>query len=170
MDRNKIPHDPCHLGSSSGVSKMISEPMVRSVKTRLPLSPIGPKRASLGPHHLGVTLGASKRFLSQWYIWCEPCTHLAQTLTLSPKGLKWDSTWPRHLWVSSGASKTTSDLWYVRRELCSYLASRLTLFPNGLKWASTWALLARRTIGWVQNNLCAYGTFCANRAPILHRD
>jgi hypothetical protein len=33
MDWNDIPHDQCHLGDPSGVSVMISEPMVRSVQT-----------------------------------------------------------------------------------------------------------------------------------------
>jgi hypothetical protein len=32
MDQNKIAHDPRHLGVSSGASKMISEPVVRSVQ------------------------------------------------------------------------------------------------------------------------------------------
>jgi len=30
---NEIPHDPRHLGAPSGVSKMFSEPMVRSTQT-----------------------------------------------------------------------------------------------------------------------------------------
>jgi hypothetical protein len=29
MDRNELPLEPCHLGVPSGVSKMITEPMVR---------------------------------------------------------------------------------------------------------------------------------------------
>jgi hypothetical protein len=33
MDRNKIPHDPCHLEHPSGASKMIFEPMVRLTQT-----------------------------------------------------------------------------------------------------------------------------------------
>jgi hypothetical protein len=32
MDQNVIPHDPRHLGVPSGVSKMISEPVVRLVQ------------------------------------------------------------------------------------------------------------------------------------------
>jgi hypothetical protein len=32
-DRNEIPYDPRHIGVASGVSKMISEPMVCSVQT-----------------------------------------------------------------------------------------------------------------------------------------
>ena len=35
MERREIPHDPRHLGVPSGASKMISEPLVRSVKTVL---------------------------------------------------------------------------------------------------------------------------------------
>jgi hypothetical protein len=33
MERNEIPHDPRHLGVPSGVSKMISKPMVRLAQT-----------------------------------------------------------------------------------------------------------------------------------------
>jgi hypothetical protein len=33
MDQNEIPHDPRHLGVLSGVSKMIFEPVFRSVQT-----------------------------------------------------------------------------------------------------------------------------------------
>jgi hypothetical protein len=51
---------------------------------------------------------------------------------------------------------------------CNYLASRLALSPNGPKRASTWASSPRSIIGCIQNNFWAYGTFGANRAPILH--
>jgi hypothetical protein len=33
MDRNGIPHEPCHLAIPSGASKMISKPMVHSAQT-----------------------------------------------------------------------------------------------------------------------------------------
>ena len=33
MERSEIPHDPRHLGVPPGVSKIISEPMVRSTQT-----------------------------------------------------------------------------------------------------------------------------------------
>jgi hypothetical protein len=59
-------------------------------------------------------------------------------------------------------------LQYVRHKLCTYLESRLALSPNGLKQASTRASSPRSTIGCVQNNLWAHGTFDANCAPILH--
>jgi hypothetical protein len=65
--------------------------------------------------------------------------------------------------------KWLSSLWYVQRKLCTYLVSRFTLSPNGLKRASTWGWSPSSTIGSVQNNSWAYGTFSATRAPILHR-
>jgi hypothetical protein len=46
--------------------------------------------------------------------------------------------------------------------------SRLALSPNRLKWASNWASSPRTTIGCIQNDIWAYVTFNANRAPILH--
>jgi hypothetical protein len=60
-------------------------------------------------------------------------------------------------------------LWYVRHKPCTYLASRLALSPNGLNRPSTWASSPRSTIGCIQNDFWAWGTFGANRAPILHR-
>jgi hypothetical protein len=59
-------------------------------------------------------------------------------------------------------------LWYVQRKPCTYLASRFALSQNIPKRASAWATPPRSTIGCVQNDLCVYGTFGANRAPILH--
>jgi hypothetical protein len=60
-------------------------------------------------------------------------------------------------------------LCYVRRKPCINLASRLALSPNRLKWNSTWPMSPRRSIGCIQNNFWAYGTFGANRAPIWHQ-
>jgi hypothetical protein len=48
----------------------------------------------LEPHHLGVSLGASKGFLSLCYFWRKLCTYLASTQSLSPNRPKQDSTWP----------------------------------------------------------------------------
>jgi hypothetical protein len=65
--------------------------------------------------------------------------------------------------------KWLRSLWYVRRKPCTYLASRLALSPYGLKSASTWALSPESTVGCFQNDFWTYGTFGANRIPILHR-
>jgi hypothetical protein len=59
-------------------------------------------------------------------------------------------------------------LWYVWRKPCTYLAPTLTPYLNGLKRDSTWPPSPRSSIGCVQNDFWAYGTFGVNRAPILH--
>jgi hypothetical protein len=41
----------------------------------------------------------------------------------------------------------------------TYLASRFALSPNGPKWASTWASSSSNSIGCIENNFLAYGTF-----------
>jgi hypothetical protein len=64
--------------------------------------------------------------------------------------------------------KLFMSLWYVWHKPCTYLASRLALSPNGPIRASNWATSPRSTICCVQNVFWAYGTFSANRAPILH--
>jgi hypothetical protein len=56
--------------------------------------------------------------------------------------------------------------WYIWRKPCTYLGPTLTPSLNGLKWASTWASSPRSSIGFVQNDSWAYGTFDANHAPI----
>jgi hypothetical protein len=82
MDLNKLPLEPHRLGVSSGASKMISEPMVRSAQTvhiftpTITQYPNGPKRDSTGPTHLGVPSVASKTIF-------EPMVRLAQTAHLS---------------------------------------------------------------------------------------
>jgi hypothetical protein len=53
-------------------------------------------------------------------------------------------------------------MWYVRRKLCTYLAPTLTLSPNGPKRDSTWPTSLRSSIGCIQNNFWAYGTFGLN--------
>jgi hypothetical protein len=85
MDRNKIPHDPRHLGVQSGMSKMISKPMVLLAKT----------------------------VHQSWF-------------------------------KISTISKRTE------------MSFHLSLGPT-------------TAVRCIQNDLCAYDTFGANRAPILHR-
>jgi hypothetical protein len=60
-------------------------------------------------------------------------------------------------------------LWYVRHKPCTYFASRLALYSNGLHRASTCASSPRSTIGCVQNDSWACGTFGTTHAPILQR-
>jgi hypothetical protein len=111
----------------------------------------------LEPRHLGVPSGAQTVHLS--------CTN---TNTIS----KWIETRFQMTNVTEKIHRVRPkwflSLWYVRRKLCTYLASRLALCLNRPKWASTWATSPRSTIGCIQNDFCAFGTFGANRAPILH--
>jgi hypothetical protein len=138
--------------------------------SRLALSPNGLNWASTWASHLGAPSGATKMI-------SEPMVRLAQTVQLpyvkistiskrnetsihlSPVTLEY--YWVRPKWFLS--------LWYVQHKPCTYLASRLALPPNGMKRASTWALSSRSTIGCVQNDFWAYGTFGANHGPILRR-
>jgi hypothetical protein len=64
---SEIPHDPHHQGVPSGVSKIISEPMVPSTQTvhlsRIKISTISKMeriKLLVELRHLGVPLGASK--------------------------------------------------------------------------------------------------------------
>jgi len=77
---------------------------------------------------------------------------------------------PRHLGVPSNVSKMISEPMVRLAQTVHYLALRLTLSPNRLKRASTRPLSPRSTIGCAQSDFRSYGTFGANRAPILHWD
>jgi hypothetical protein len=63
--------------------------------------------------------------------------------------------------------KRFSNLWYARRKPCTYLALILRLSPNGPKWDSMCPRSPRCSIGCVQCDFRAYGTFSANRATYL---
>ena len=139
------------------MSKIISEPMVRSTQTVnlscIKISTISKQSVlSLGSHHLGVPSGASKMI-------SKPMVRLAQNVHLSctntntvckQKEVRFHMI--RHQGVSLVASKRFLSLWYNRRKPCSYLASRLALSPNGPKRASTSATSPSGTIECVQND------------------
>ena len=61
-------------------------------------------------------------------------------------------------------------LWYVCCKTCTYLAPIRTVSPNGPKRDSTLPMSPMSSIGCIQNDCRAYGTFDANRAPILRQD
>jgi hypothetical protein len=116
MEQNKIRHDPRHLVVPSGASKMIFETTVRSVQTIhlycVKISTIS-KQTETSFHLCLITSEYHrvhpKQFLSLWYVWHNPCTYLAPTLTPSQNGLKHDSTSPKSPRVPSGASKMVSN-------------------------------------------------------------
>jgi hypothetical protein len=140
-----------------------------------------------------------KWFLSLLYVQRKPCNYLASRLGLCPNEPKWASTWAYdtfgvNLHLSCTHTNTISkrietrfnrthiteefhrvrpnrfsSLWYFHRKLCTNLASKLALSPNGPKRVSSWDSQPRSTIGCIQNDFWAYGTFGTNHTPILHR-
>ena len=83
MERNKIPNDPRHLGVPSSVSKMISEPMVRSTQTMhlscvkiSIMSKNDRNELPLEPRHLVVPSSASTTI-------SDLMVHLGQSMHLS---------------------------------------------------------------------------------------
>ena len=76
---------------------------------------------------------------------------------------------PRHLGVPSVRLKRCLSLWYVWRKPCNYLAPTLTLSPNSSKQDSTRPTSPRSSIGCVETDFRAYGTFGANRSTIWHQ-
>jgi predicted Zn-ribbon and HTH transcriptional regulator len=120
--------------------------------------------------HLGVSSGACKMISN-------PMVHLAQTVQLSCSDT---NTISKQTEIRFDMTHVTKEfrrvhpklllrLCYVRCKQCIYLALRLALSPNRPKQASTWASSPRRTIGCVQSEFQAYGSFGTNHAPILLR-
>jgi hypothetical protein len=120
-----------------------------------------------GPCHQEVRSTASKMI-------SKPMVHSVQTVPLSCVRIstisKWTVTsihfslvtWEYH----QVPQKRFMSLWYIWRKPCTYLAPTLTLSPNGLKRDSTWPSSPTSSIGCIQNNFWACGTFGANCAPI----
>jgi hypothetical protein len=110
-----------------------------------------------------------KWFSSIWYVRQKLSTYLASRLALSPNRPSF------HLSLIASEyhgvrPKWFLSRWYVWRKLCTYLAPALTLSPNRKKWDCIWPTSPRSSIGCIQNDFWAYGTFDANRAPILHQN
>jgi hypothetical protein len=178
MDRNEILHDPRLLGVQSGAPKMISEHTVRSAQTVhlswIKISTVSKRTETsfpFEPHHLGVPSGASKT-ISEFMVQLAQTVHLSciETNTIS----KWIET-SFHLSLVTQEyhpvhPKQFLCLWYIWRKPFTYRALKLTLSPNGPKQHSTRPTSPRSSIGCVQNDFWAYGTFSANRSPILSQN
>jgi hypothetical protein len=76
--------------------------------------------------------------MSQWYIWCKPCTYLTLTLNFLQMERSEIPHDPHHLGVPSVASKRISEPVVRSMQTCPFLGSRLPLCPNWLKRASAW--------------------------------
>jgi hypothetical protein len=123
----------------------------------------------LEPRHLRVPSGVCKTI-------SKPMIRLAQTMQLSCTNTNDLSKQIKTRFHKTHVTlefyrvrpKPFPSLWHVQRKPCIYLASSLALSPNRPNRASTWASSPRSTIGCVQNDLWAYGTFGANHAYISH--
>jgi hypothetical protein len=111
MDRNELPVEPRNLGVPSGVSKMISEPVVRLTQI-MHLSctntNIINKRIGTRFHMTTTTYYFNwvrpRLFLSLWYVRRKLSTYLASRLALNELLVE-----PHHLRVPLGSSKMISE-------------------------------------------------------------
>jgi hypothetical protein len=118
--------------------------------------------------HLRVLSGACKTI-------SDPMVCLAQTVHLSCTDTNTISKWAKMRFDMTHVTlefhrvrpKPFLMLWYVWHKQCFYLVSRLVLSSNGLNRASTWASSPKSTIGCVQNDFWAYGTFGAKPCTYL---
>jgi hypothetical protein len=175
-DRNKLPFEPRHLGVPSTASKTIFCGYSTFDANRAPILhwnlhylQMDRNELSFEPRQPGVSSGASKTI-------SDPMVRLAQIVHLSCMKTNTTSKRTERRFYRTHVTlefhrvrpKWFLRLWYVWCKLWIYLAPRLTLYPNGPKWDSTWPTSPRSSIESVQNDFRAYGTFGANRAPMLH--
>jgi hypothetical protein len=112
----------------------------------------------------------SRKFLSLWCVWHKPHTHLASRLALSPDGLKQASTRASSPGVSSDASKMIYELMvYLVQTVHLYFTNTNTISKR-TKTRFHMTHSFRTSIGCVQDDFRAYGTFFTNRGPILRQD
>ena len=168
---------PHHLVVPSGASKTISEPMVRLAQT-MHLSCTAANTVSkqkreipLDPRHLGVPSGASKTISDIMVCSVQTvqlsCVKISTISKQTETSFHWRLVTKEHHWLRPKWFLSLSHIW---RKPCTYLALTLTLFPNRPKQDSTWPTSPRSSIGCIWNNFRAYGTFGANREPILRQD
>jgi hypothetical protein len=173
-DQNEVLLEPHHLGVSSGVSKMISEPMVCSAQTVHSLAPmltpslIGLKQDSTWPTSPRSSIGCVQN--NCWANGTFVVNHAPFCVNVSTISKRIETSFHLNLVTSEYHGvrpKQLLSLWYVWHKSCTYLALTLTPSPNGPKWELTWPASPRGSIGCVQNDFCAYGTFSTNCASIL---
>jgi hypothetical protein len=116
------------------------------------------------PHHQGVPSGSSKMI-------SEPKVRLAQTMHLSciqtdRNEIPHDA---RHVGVPSGASKMIFESMVRSAQTVHLSCIKNSTISKWTEMCFLLILITRSTIRCVYNDFWAYGTFGANRAPILHR-
>jgi hypothetical protein len=107
------------------------------------------------PHHQGVISGSSKRI-------SDPKVCLAQTMQLSCIQMDQNEIQhdPRHVGVPFGASKTIFETMVRSVQTVHLSCIKNSIISKQTETSSIWC---------IQNDFRNYGTFSANRAPILHR-
>jgi hypothetical protein len=106
-------------------------------------------------------------FLSQRYVRRKPCTNLASSVALSPNGSTELPLQPRHLGVPSSLSKTIFMPLVCSVQTVLQPCTDTNIVPE---WTKTRFHTTRITYEFHQVRpklFMAYGTFGANRAPIL---
>jgi hypothetical protein len=93
--------------------------------------------------------------------------HLAQTIHLSFNEIPDD---PRHLGVPSVASKIVSEAMVRLAQTMQLSSIKISTITKWIEMSFHLILKPRSAIRFIRNDLCAYGTIGANRAPILHRN
>jgi hypothetical protein len=157
----ELPFHPCHLGVPSGASKIIFMPMVHLVQT-----------VHLSCVKINTIPRWTKRIIHFTHVTKEiyPCAYLSQRLTLCPNGPKRASTWltsprstSRCAWHDFHARGTHS------AQTVHVSCVKIKTIPKRIETSFLWTNITS-TIGYVQNDFHARGTFGTNHAPILRRD
>jgi hypothetical protein len=177
IDSNKLPLEPHHLGVSSSASKTISKPMVRSAQTMhlycTDTNTIS-KRTEMR-FHLTHSYRTSIRCVQDGFqAYGMFDTNHAPILRQNWHYLQTDSNKlplnPRHLRVSSGASKTISEPMVHSAQTVHLYCTDTNTIPKRTKPRFHMTHSSRTSIGCVQDDFRAYGTFGTNHTPILHQD
>jgi hypothetical protein len=176
MDRNETPQEPHHLGVPSASSKTISKPRVRLAQIvphlapTLTPSPNGPKQDLLWPTSIRSSIRCVQNDFWAHATFSANCAPYVNFSAIS----KWSETsFPLSLVTYEYhrvRPKQFMSLWYIWRKICAYLSLTLTPSLNVPNWDSTRATSPRSSIGCIQNDFQAFGTFGVNYAPILHQD
>jgi hypothetical protein len=170
-DRNELPPEPRHLGVPSGASKIISNPMVRLSKPctylarTLTPSSNGPKPDLTWPMSPTGSIGCVQNDFQVYGMFSamRQYLHYIQIVRNEPP------LEPRQLGVPSGASKIISNRMVHLAQTLHLSCSDTNIVMEQTKIRFHMSHITWSSIGFVQNDFQAYGTFGSNRAPILHR-
>ena len=103
-----------------------------------------------------------KRYMSLWYVWRNPCTYLALTVTPSRNGPNKIPLDPRYLEVPSGASKTIFEPMVRLAQSVHISYINTNTISKQTERDFTWPTSPRSSIECIQNDIRACGTFSAN--------